>query len=534
MGRFKMHTSYNELLNKSTNPSKAEVMLSELIDNSIGSAQKEGTLNNLEILLEINAINMNIICNDNANGMNKEELGNSVRLTKPISGNKMNMYGVGMKNCAFWFGKDLKIESNKNGKSFQTSVYISELSEKEKEKGVEWDVSSGKRKNNGTTITISKIYAKNMIPNQKTIDNYIKDFWSPKYTRYIKKGVIIKIKYVDKLGKEYTNYIEENIVPTQIIPKDKIDKFIELLNKNNDVPKILKGIKEMAIEKAEKEQELIFDFRIPWDSMDNKILEFTLGIQKQIKKTNNESKDYKRFYGITTFQNDRGINVAPMNPLQLGEYIRTSIKRTYGFIELGNIFKPDNNKQDFIFGNEEYGNLNEEFKTLLKKIGVDLSIISDIVHNLIGSEVIVKDEKNNPHASKQLSNALNTKTNAEWTITPNGGDINFWNVNGLDIKIIQVSCTNSDDKNYFIHAENIDGDINKILITYNTNHQIWKPISNNNSTIDVKTVLYPLIAIIGISHLAIKFPKIANKMGCLDSSKSYLEIMNQITKVVIK
>ena len=268
--------------------------------------------------------------------------------------------------------------------------------------------------------------------------------------------------------------------------------------------------------------------------MDNKILEFTLGIQKQIKKTNNESKDYKRFYGITTFQNDRGINVAPMNPLQLGEYIRTSIKRTYGFIELGNIFKPDNNKQDFIFGNEEYGNLNEEFKTLLKKIGVDLSIISDIVHNLIGSEVIVKDEKNNPHASKQLSNALNTKTNAEWTITPNGGDINFWNVNGLDIKIIQVSCTNSDDKNYFIHAENIDGDINKILITYNTNHQIWKPISNNNSTIDVKTVLYPLIAIIGISHLAIKFPKIANKMGCLDSSKSYLEIMNQITKVVIK
>ena len=531
--KLKMETPYRELTKKYANPSKHHYMLSELIDNSIGSWQDKKVSGKLKIELRIDSKNGIITCTDNAAGMSEEVLGNSVRMSKENVGNNMNMYGVGMKNCAFWLGKDLKIETNDGIYAHETEISISKIKEEDLDKTIEWEVKKGNKIGIGTIVTISNIYPQRLIHRPDAIEKYINDFWSTKYMKYLKDGVSIGIIFIDKDSVNYFFDITSKEIKTQTIPEDEINSFVNYLEKSNEHTRILHGIKEHAKDKALAGQELEFTYKVPFKEYKNCILEFTFGIQEQYSKTTNEGRVYKNNYGLTTFQGGRAINVAPTNPLPLGEYIRSNIKRVYGFVELGDVFKPDNNKQNFIFGSDESGNVDREFKMLLKDMGKDLLIIADAVFYTIGKNVDTSKKANSENTKIKLGTSLNTKTNIPWEITKIGAKTQMFN--DISVTIEQMSSGNDGDRDAFIYSEILDNNPKNILVKYNASHQIWKPISNNSSTIDIQNVLYPLVAILGISNAALKYQLVSDILGkTIIDNDDFISMISSITKVVMK
>ena len=87
-----------------------------------------------------------------------------------------------------------------------------------------------------------------------------------------------------------------------------------------------------------------------------------------------EKEHFRKNYGITAYQKGRAIRIANENPIEFAQnrmsskldYTRTDIKRAYAFVELGEVFQPDNNKSDFNFG--EY---RDEFSDFIEDIGMD-------------------------------------------------------------------------------------------------------------------------------------------------------------------
>ncbi len=527
--KLKMETPYRELTKKYSNPSKHQYMISELIDNSIGSWKNKKLSRELKIELIINSKDGFIQCTDNAAGMDEETLGNSVRMNKENNNkNDMNMYGVGLKNCAFWLGKDLKIETNDGFSSHETEISISKIEDSDLDKTIEWEVKKGKKIGEGTTVNISNIYPQRILKNPKKIETYIKDFWSTKYMKYLDKGTSINIIFIDENGEETFLKIPPKIIKTQIIPFPEIQTFLNIIKKNDETPRILKNIKEDAQEKASKGEKLEFNYEIPFKACKNCKLDFTFGIQEQFDKTTNETRDYKKNFGLTTFQGGRAINVAPTNPLSFGEYTRSNIKRVYGFVELGDFFQPDNNKQDFIFGN-----LKEPFQKLIDDIGRDLLIIANSVFDTIGKKVNTFVKENGDNTIKKLGHHLDNKTNISWEITKTGAKTIMFK--DISVTIEQMSSGDNGDEESFISSKIVNNNKKEIHVKYNAAHQIWKPITNNNSSIDVKNVLYPLVAILGVSNLALEHNLVSDILGQKDiDNKDYLSIISSITKAVIK
>ena len=125
---------YSNLLQYKNDQSlNLEVCLSELIDNSISSFQKnlDKLKNNkiLEITLKSIAKKdgekeLEII--DNAFGMGKSELEEAIVLYKDTfnkDSTSMNQFGIGLKHSIFWIGDNATIYSNNQGKIHKLSFY---------------------------------------------------------------------------------------------------------------------------------------------------------------------------------------------------------------------------------------------------------------------------------------------------------------------------------------------------------------------------------------------------------------------------
>ncbi len=523
-----MKTPYASLIAKKDNPSKAYYMLAELIDNSISSWEKGGEQEELEINITINNEESEIIIDDNAEGMKKEELENAIRLHEvSTTKNGLNMFGVGLKNAAFWFAQDLIIKTRtRDGLSSETSVIISEIDDLKKT--VEWEAVESDKEDRGTCVIFRNVYS-----DKKVNPTNFKDVVSIlgfKYDKYLETGrVKITLKHIiggnrDIVEEHLTNVKLDSV----IIPTDQVKKFEETLKKEYDETKllILTNLKEQVIKKVRNNEQLKLNFDVHYDFQGkSEILEFEFGVLGQESK-----KDFSKYAGLTTYQHNRAINLPPSTTLPLKkEIIRSNMKRVFGKVELGNLFKPDNNKTQFSFGEHE-----EYFFDLIDKIGKELAPLADAVFITVSGTDKVKKTMRSDTMTK-LQTQLNHKSKVNWKISSEDSQVTLDLNDGTKIVAIikEVSTVDRTSNDFFINAKAIPNEENKFEITYNVEHMVWKPLSISEviSTIDSKTVIYPLVAIIGLTTVMSN----ANVMASLfdKSATDVLELLNGIANIVM-
>lgn len=534
MAKQRMETPYATLVAKKSNPSKSYYMLAELIDNSISSWEKREIKKakddyKLTVDLYIDKIEGTIVTVDNAEGMDKSQLENAIKLHE-VSDEKngLNMFGVGLKNSAFWFAPDLTIESKTNNtKGFVTSILTTKI--KDLTSTVEWEAVKINLEKRGTKVTFSNVYNDKM-PNLSDLENSV-EILSFKYNRYIASGnVKINIYHKLKKNSDFVKMVLKNqTVTSVIIDKGEHDKFMKHLDElskdvnfkyldtmRNSVSKLIKSGKPLEID---------FDVRYNYEDIDE-VLTFTFGVLGQENKRN-----FSKLSGLTTYQHNRAINLPPKNTIKLGETIRNNIKRVYASVELGEIFQPDNNKTEFEFGiHKEY------FMEMIKDMGTEISCLADAVFNAVSKTDDTAAFKNNKSQASKLENALNYKTNAGWKIKQNDSEVSITFNDGKKVKAIitEVKVNEKSARNYFIDAKAVDGKSDEYNIEYNVEHIIWKPlsISETINSIDSKTVIYPLVAIIGLSAMLNNINGIKQMSG-KKGEHNILEIINGIANVLI-
>lgn len=528
----RMEMPYKHLIAKKNNNSKPHFMLAELVDNSISSWKTNGSKGDLNIEIIIDEVENVIIVEDDAFGMSREKLSESIKLNKESEGNNLNMFGVGMKNAAFWFAEDLTIKTNDGNESSETLVHTSKV--EDKNSTIEWDTVESDWPNRGTIVTLSNVYKDKRL-SKEDFETVAKIF-EIKYANFIKnginkKGININMKRYMKNGGEQNIKLKEVKIIAQTIPLDKKEKFLEQLDKafENGVPlKYIKNLKEIVTKLINDEKQLKFKVKIPFSHEGKrKNIDFLFGIQDESNKKNENG--FKMYYGLTTLQDNRAINMPPDSALDLSrDYIRTNGKRLFGFAELGHLFRPDNNKQEFNFG--EY---KSDFLGMLKEIGSELEIVADVVQDVVG--VRTKSNKGQTKASaNKIQNAIAAKSPLIWDVSTEGSNVTLKVDDGreLQIKIIEVSIEDVESKEYFINAEKIDD--GNLEIKFNINHPIWKPLSGETgNNIDTKIVTYPLVAIIGVSSISIKEKVISDILGTDFDANDMLSILNYISKVMI-
>jgi hypothetical protein len=94
--------------------------IGEFIDNSITSAlqnwdklkEKDPKFKELIIDIDLDSANGILTIRDNAAGIQKSEIQRALRAGEPPADRtKLSVHGVGMKMSAFWWGRNLKIET---------------------------------------------------------------------------------------------------------------------------------------------------------------------------------------------------------------------------------------------------------------------------------------------------------------------------------------------------------------------------------------------------------------------------------------
>ncbi len=343
--------TYEDYISLKKNPTKPFLMISELIDNSISSfdnhygEEEWGEVldiyidfyfdkNNTKFIHDTKTqTNSYIRVTDNAFGMDQERLIEAIRLNKKneTSVSKMNRHGRGLKQCAFYFGADLEIETwNHKDEistiSLKTSLFNSgdevELESFRIDESELEDLES-----RGTSITVKKIYANKALSQSKfeSIINAI----SFRYIKLIENGRM-NIRYNDDIFNQYSTSKKKEEV------QEPIEKVKTQFNYNmKKINEIIKSSKE-DIDKAKKgliEEKGLRDF-----PKDKKIVDEAFENIKQllIEGQEDEDKDFKwtqvlqindkemevkfwmlkrgfsRFRGYRVYEGDRALLHPPM------------------------------------------------------------------------------------------------------------------------------------------------------------------------------------------------------------------------------
>jgi hypothetical protein len=515
-----MITPYNNLYGKRNDNSKPYYMIAEFIDNSLSSWVENKMESDLRIDVYHNYKDKILRVSDNAFGMNRQQLGDSIQLYNEKDGNVLSMFGVGMKNASFWFGEDLYISTKqRGGAGYKTNIMLSDkINTEEIKKQISWKITQDNEiQNPGTIVTIRNMYDDKLMSNA-TIKDVIQ-ILSLKYKRYLAKNVSIYFT-IDRFGEVQSIPLEPDITKSQVIPEDKISRFVELINKKSQEFVTIKNLPNIVVDLALQGKRLEFEYNTIWHE---KKLCFLLGVQSQ--KSGEEKYFYKR-YGLMTFQKDRAINIPRVNVLEFGkDYTRTSIKRAYGEIELGDFYKPDNNKREFNFGIDK-----EEFFQLIKMgIGHDMLVLTDVVAEIMKDKDIVKIG-NRPTSAFKIERSLSMQNDdINWIVSGETAEMTFAE-NNFKVRVKEVSSSNPNHENYFISTTQVKN--NEIEVSININHPLWKPLINNQA-IDIKKVIYQIAAVLGISFDKASYESamraIAGEQGV---DKSYPQILKTIINYI--
>lgn len=171
------------------------ICLSEFIDNSISSCEKtywdKGIKHDLEISITFNydSDEKEYIIEDNAGGMDVNELDNAMRVNKysdsiGSSNTDKNQYGIGMKSAIFWIGNDGVIYTKKNNVELCGKYLATTKKESDPVLRNIYESKDVIDKPSGTKIIISGCYGNDRSMTEKKWDN-VEYFLGNRYSKYL-------------------------------------------------------------------------------------------------------------------------------------------------------------------------------------------------------------------------------------------------------------------------------------------------------------------------------------------------------------
>lgn len=550
--------------------------LAEFIDNSISSYQGPDKDNPGEVDgLEINIIydyrennNAKIIIEDNANGMNEEELVNSMQPSDRANkkDTHMNQYGVGMKLGIFWNGEDGIVYSKKKG----CKEYYTELRTHGKT-GEAVSVESYLSNDNvikydsGTTVIIERVYRKNKLTTRNGLDDIelITLALGWRYNKLLsknesdKKGMKIKlfVKPSDKRAQPKQIFIQ----PFSIWPysfseferkyKNKSDYNFDLfLNEYNKTIQDLisdNSNNDLLIKFANKflnNEELFDEETLIFTDLDTNIkkeakLKFGVISPNAIIK----GSSYTKMSGLTTYHVNRAINhgpnlgnkdndAIPFQTKNKGSVGDTTDRRLYGEINLTGIEKPNRNKSSFMWNPEGENTINEKLNKIFSQLSPLLKTLVSFENDYKQVSKTTKDEIST--ITKYSRTALNddfVTSKVEMCYeTQKEETCYFFEKYGIKFFIIEEEGI---DK--FIETKKIGNDI---IIKYDYNHDFWKPFIYEKNTDQLRgKTIYPLILLIALCNDSIEQKNYIKEMFVnISGSYSLIDTMNEIISMLEK
>lgn len=274
------------------------LMMAELIDNSIASYEKKYvnpftnkldfenlSYDKLDIIFKFNftsKMKTYAYIFDNASGMTFEELEHSAKMyeTKNFenvqkSDSDLNQHGIGLKACAFWLGEDATIMSKREEDNVisQWTLKTRGLTDEEECKPIAEEVMFDdfhplvnfkefrnnvfeNKKYHGTTIRIENINKANDKINYFEKENigFMQLFLGFKYKRYIKKGLKIKVQYLNDEDKKSEKVIFD-ILAAEIKPFN-LNDFYNLIEEDKKISKIEQSLRTEYKNTLEKKAKL--------------------------------------------------------------------------------------------------------------------------------------------------------------------------------------------------------------------------------------------------------------------------------------
>lgn len=531
--------TYDDYISLKNNSTYAFLMVSELIDNSISSFDNHYGEDNWGEVLKIEVdfyfdkskkkdingtkaeINSYINVVDNAFGMNDKELVNAVRLNKKnqSSISTKNRHGRGLKQCAFYFGADLEIETWNAKDEINTILLSTSIHDPQDE--VELETFTSKSSNlehlesRGTSVKIKKIYTNKSFA-QKTYVKLIESI-SYRYIKLIKSGMleityskdvenmysntdfiresnehISKVnenfKYDENKTKQIIKMAKEQIEEFKLIGKtDKKKKFgIENINKYESiVDAAVKNI-EKLLTKSVKDNDLDFTWTQNIDIN---------GKELKVKFWKLE-KNYSKHRGYRVYEGDRALLHPPMADDEGGTttYHKavfpsssdsgSSENRFAGEFDILDInATTSTDKSKFIFeSNDDEEVLNAKLALVWRVYNTFEMLGRSDTTNSEGKEIKEKDwQQIRLVARSKFANHVEELDVIEDELT-NEKYLNYmmpmgegekWGVN------IRIDKTANPSKIWDRVIDKNDG-INYLNITTYSGHKIWKRMDNSN------------------------------------------------------
>ncbi len=561
--------TYGMISNYKNEKTNLWLALAEFIDNSISSWQGkdnlEKSVDGLKISItfdERDETNRKVIITDNANGMDSDELVNSMQPSDTI-GKKdthYNQFGVGMKLAIFWQGKDgIVFSKTKNNDEYYVELRTSQH-ESNEAVSVESKLSPFNKVqyDSGTTIIIEKIYDNKWIKDL----NIITGAFGWRYRELLKNdknsfsGMEIKINWLTSDVKKINCNNDIMVKPKFIYPFLLSDFKEHHFNKNDyDRNRFLdnyeKDIKELMEEYPEKKILNKFCLKL----LNGEPLVDKLDIEfKDSNKTSTliygviDAKiggELAANCGVTTFHLKRAINHGPnykiegssgSSCIQFDDYSqrnkrassgKPTWRRLFGEIDLTGIEVPDVNKSQFNWSVNGYDDLTKQLKNIWDEL-------HDLLIKIVGwegfriSSTLDKESEKKQNKivnnSKKIYNPFKIDTSIQ--IAPN--DKNLKPCFTLKEENIKIWISESNEKNIdFINVyEDYDGEYKNIYVYIDVNHIFWKPfMDDEDSKIDLRSnVTYPIILLLVISYLYLNENDLLNENKLLNH---FLNIENE-------
>lgn len=587
--------TYGMISNYKNEKTNLWLALAEFIDNSISSWQGkdnlEKSVDGLKISLtfdERDETNRKVIITDNANGMNSDELVNSMQ-PSDTTGKKdthYNQFGVGMKLAIFWQGKDgIVFSKTKNNDEYYVELRTSQH-ESNEAVSVESKLSPYNKVQyeSGTTIIIEKIYPNKWIKDLKLIT----DAFGWRYRELLKNdknsfsGMEIKINWLSSDDKKTKNDANEIVKPKFITPF-LLNNFKEIFfnkkdyDKNKFLENYEKDIKELMDEFPEmndfpKKRNILNKFCLKLlngepliDKIDiefeventKKTTTLTYGIIDYSVKEDAKTGGFAAYSGVTTFHLKRAINHGPnykidgssgSSCIQFDENTQRNKKasggnptwrRLYGEIDLTGIEVPDVNKSQFNWSLNGYENLTKELKDIWDALHELLIKIVGWEYFRISSTLDKETDRNKNKIVNNFKRICNQyKIDASIQISPE--DRRSKPCFTLKKENIKIWIDESNEKNidFITVHDDYDGEYKNIYVYIDVNHIFWKPfMDDEDSKIDLRSnVTYPIVLLLVISYLYLDGNKLLSDFLNIDDDqeepKSFYDVINSVVRAL--
>lgn len=522
---------------------KTYLMICELIDNSLSSWLDDGknsSVNGLNIKIDVDFSSSHerqnkIIVTDNAYGMNEKELENALILGFKSKNKKSGLavFGMGLKQAAFWMGHKLSITTKKDGDSGYIAIIdLEKLKRENGEFDEEYDLYPAPSvMPRGTIIEIANI-RNGVKRNHDFYKTQLVNILGWKYNRYIKDGLKIKINFKKDNMSENIKVkkffpLSENITDwakdcKKDVEKTKIE-IIDILKKELSNKKYRKFLNELVL-KIKNDKDLMFAIPLDFEGIKSTVFYGMLNSKHQHGRNEFSGLGFAKVNGISIYQAGRAVFCGP-NDENKQTYFKVKDNRgaglifqvrLFGYFQIDDYFNNDHvtmdsNKQSFKWDDTPFKKYLDNTMEEYKASGISKAV--EMIGRYLNKNVNIGPKKSKASLTK-IQQALISRVDQFENINikviegdlyeiSNGSSVQALTIDNVkvgkhvnQIKLIEDMF----DDDSFIKQKLEE---NTLFIKINTQHKLWDPyIAESNDEIK-RNIVYPLSIMLGIAQYAI-------------------------------